>query len=198
MWGDAFARPILAALDEAEKRGTPYQIESLKQITSSGVMWSQEIKQGLLRHQDLVLADVMGSTEGGMGSSVMTREATAGTAKFELNEGVAVITDDDRFVEPGSGEMGKVATSAFVPLGYYKDPEKSAATFREVEGVRYSFPGDYATVEPGWLHYLAGPWQCLHQHRWRKSLPRRSGRGGETSRPGGGLFGRWLARRTVR
>ena len=146
--GDAFARPILAALDEAEKRGTPYQIESLKQITSSGVMWSQEIKQGLLRHHDLVLADVMGSTEGGMGSSVMTREATASTAKFELNEGVAVITDDDRFVEPGSGEMGKVATSAFVPLGYYKDPEKSAATFREVEGVRYSFPGDYATVEP--------------------------------------------------
>ena len=146
--GDAFARPILAALDEAEKRGTPYQIESLKQITSRGVMWSQEIKQGLLRHQDLVLADVMGSTEGGMGSSVMTREATASTAKFELNEGVAVITDDDRFVEPGSGEMGKVATSAFVPLGYYKDPEKSAATFREVEGVRYSFPGDYATVEP--------------------------------------------------
>ena len=146
--GDAFARPILAALDEAEQRGTPYKIESLKQIMSSGVMWSQEIKQGLLRHHDMVLADIMGSTEGGMGSSVMTREAAASTAKFELNEGVAVITDDGRFVEPGSGEMGKVATSAFVPLGYYKDPEKSAATFREVDGVRYSFPGDYATVSP--------------------------------------------------
>ena len=82
----------------------------------------------------MVLADVMGSTEGGMGSSVMTREAAASTAKSELN-GVAVITDDGRFVEPGSGEMGKVATSAFVPLGYYKDPKKSAATFREVDGV---------------------------------------------------------------
>ncbi len=145
--GDAFARPILGALDDAEKRGTPYRIESLKQIVSSGVMWSTEIKQGLLGHHDMVLADVMGSTEGGMGSSVMTREAVASTAKFELNEGVAVITDDDRMVEPGSGEMGKIATSAFVPLGYYKDPEKSAATFREVDGVRYSFPGDYATVE---------------------------------------------------
>jgi fatty-acyl-CoA synthase len=110
-------------------------------------MWSTEIKQGLLRHHDMVLADVMGSTEGGMGSSVMTREAAASTAKFELNEGVAVITDDDRMVQPGSGEMGKIATSSFVPLGYYKDPEKSAATFREVNGVRYSFPGDYATVE---------------------------------------------------
>jgi len=64
-----------------------------------------------------------------------------------LNEGVKVITDDGRFVEPGSGAIGKVATSGFVPLGYYKDPVKSAETFREVNGVRYSFPGDYATVE---------------------------------------------------
>jgi acyl-CoA synthetase (AMP-forming)/AMP-acid ligase II len=95
----------------------------------------------------MVLADIMGSSEGGMGSSATTRDDVKGTAKFELNEGVRVITDDGRFVEAGSGEMGKIATSAFVPLGYYKDEEKSAATFREVDGVRYSFPGDYATVE---------------------------------------------------
>ena len=145
--GDAFARPMLAALDAAQARGNPYDLSALKQITSSGVMWSQETKQGLLRHHDMVLADIMGSTEGGMGSSVTTREAGAQTAKFALNEGVKVITDDGRFVEPGSGEMGKLATSAFVPLGYYKDPQKSAATFKEVQGVRYSFPGDYATVE---------------------------------------------------
>ena len=171
--GDAFARPILAALDEAEQRGTPYKIESLKQIMSSGVMWSQEIKQGLLRHHDMVLADVMGSTVGGMGSSVMTREAAASTAKFELNEGVAVITDDGRFVEPGSGEMGKVATSAFVPLGYYKDPEKSAATFREVDGVRYSFPGDYATVEPDGSITLLGRGSVCIIRAVKKSSPKK-------------------------
>ncbi len=145
--GDAFARPLLAALDEAEKRGHPYDLGSLERITSSGVMWSAEIKQGLLRHHDMVLNDIMGSSEGGMGSSVTTRENTAATASFQLNEGVAVITDDGRHVQPGSGEMGKLATSGFVPLGYYKDPEKSAETFREIDGVRYSFPGDYATVE---------------------------------------------------
>ena len=145
--GDAFAKPMLAALDEGVKRGHPYDISSVRQMTSSGVMWSQETKQGLLQHQDMVLADIMGSTEGGMGSSVTSREVTAQTAKFTLNEGVKVITDDGRFVEPGSGEIGKLATSAFVPLGYYKDEEKSAATFREVDGVRYSFPGDYATIE---------------------------------------------------
>ena len=145
--GDAFARPILNALDGAKRRGTPYDISSLKQIGSSGVMWSMETKKGLLAHHDMVLADIMGSTEGGMGSSITTREGISATAKFELSEGVRVITDDGRVVEPGSGEMGKIATSGLVPLGYYKDAEKSAATFREIDGVRYSFPGDYATVE---------------------------------------------------
>ena len=77
----------------------------------------------------------------------MTREAAATTAKFELNEGVVVITDDDRTVQPGSGEMGKIATSSFVPWAITKIRKKSAATFREINGVRYSFPGDYATVE---------------------------------------------------
>jgi len=145
--GDAFAKPMLAALDDAQKRGTPYDLSSVKQISSSGVMWSQETKQALLKHHDMTLVDIMGSSEGGMGSSVTTRDMSANTAKFELNEGVKVITDEDKLVQPGSGERGRIATSTFVPLGYYKDPEKSAETFREVDGVRYSFPGDYATVE---------------------------------------------------
>jgi fatty-acyl-CoA synthase len=146
--GDAFARPMLAALDDAERRGHPYDIGSLQRITSSGVMWSAEIKQGLLRHHDMMLADIMGSTEGGMGSSVTSRDAAAQTARFELNPGVAVFNDDGRQVEPGSGEIGRLATSSgTVPIGYYKDPVKSAETFREIDGVRYSFPGDYATVE---------------------------------------------------
>jgi fatty-acyl-CoA synthase len=89
----------------------------------------------------------MGSSEGSMGSAIATRAGRPTTAKFQLNEGVKVITDDGRFVEPGSGEIGKLATSGFVPLGYYKDPKKSAETFRTVDGVRYSFPGDYATIE---------------------------------------------------
>lgn len=145
--GDAFAKPMLDALDHAEKRNNPYNLNSLKQVTSSGVMWSSEVKQGLLRHNDMVLADIMGSSEGGMGSSITTRESTAQTAKFALNEGVLVIADDGSRVQPGSGDIGMVATSGMVPLGYYKDETKSAATFREVDGVRYSFPGDYATVE---------------------------------------------------
>ena len=145
--GDAFAKPLLAALDQAKADGRPYDLGSLRQIISSGVMWSADVKNGLLGHHDMTLMDAMGSSEGSMGSSVATREQRPDTAKFEMGEGVKVITDDGREVVAGSGEIGKLATSGLVPIGYYKDPVKSAETFREFEGVRYSFPGDYATIE---------------------------------------------------
>jgi 3-oxocholest-4-en-26-oate---CoA ligase len=145
--GDAFARPLLGALDDAAARGNPYDLSSLQRIISSGVMWSAETKEGLLRHHDMVLIDVIGSSEGGMGNSITTRTLKPATARFQLNAGVKVITDDGRIVQPGSGEIGRIATPGLVPLGYYKDPEKSARTFREIDGVRYSFPGDYATVD---------------------------------------------------
>jgi fatty-acyl-CoA synthase len=145
--GDAFAKPMLAALDEARARGEQYDLSSLKQIVSSGVMWSAEVKARLLEHHDMTLVDTMGSTEGGMGSAVSSRAAGAQTAKFALNEGVRVFADDGHEVLAGSGEIGKIATTGLVPIGYYKDPKKSAETFREIDGVRYSFPGDYARVE---------------------------------------------------
>ena len=161
--GDAFAKPMLAALDAAAQRGSPYDISSLRQVVSSGVMWSAETKRGLLRHHDMILADMMGSTEGGMGGSFASRDAPTQTARFVLNEGVKVFTEDDREVEPGSGDMGMVATSAMVPLGYYKDPAKSAATFREVDGARYSFPGDFATVEAdGTIRLLGRGSVCIN------------------------------------
>ncbi|MDP6970396.1 MAG: AMP-binding protein [Pseudomonadales bacterium] len=145
--GDAFARPLLEALDAARNSGTPYDLSSLRNISSSGVMWSSEIKQGLLRHHDMTLTDIMGSSEGGMGNNTTTRDAAPETAKFELSEGVKVFNEQDQEVQPSSGEMGVLALSGGVPLGYYKDPEKSAKIFREVNGVRYSFPGDFALVE---------------------------------------------------
>ena len=170
---------MLDALNEARQSGNPYDISSVQRIVSSGVMWSSEVKRGLLEHGDFSLVDAMGSTEGGMGLSVANREQAAQTAKFQINPGVKVFADDGREVTPGSGEMGKLATSGLVPVGYYKDSEKSAATFREIDGVRYSFPGDYATVEADGAVTLLGPRQQLHQHRGRKGVSRRSGGGSE-------------------
>ncbi|MCY3883569.1 MAG: acyl-CoA synthetase [Gammaproteobacteria bacterium] len=145
--GDAFARPMLDALNESIVMQRPYDINSVQQIISSGVMWSSEIKEALLEHHEMQLIDAMGSTEGGIGSSVSNREDTPKTAQFTLSPGVKVFDDNDKEVVPGSGQAGRLATSGLVPLGYYKDLEKSQATFREVDGVRYSFPGDFAVVE---------------------------------------------------
>lgn len=145
--GDAFAKPMLDALNDARARGNPYDISSLKQMVSSGVMWSAEVKASLLEHQDMTLLDTMGSTEGGLGTSVATRDNPVATARFRINSGVRVFTDDGRDVEPGSGEVGRLASGRTAAFGYYKDPEKSAETFKEIDGIWYSFAGDWATVE---------------------------------------------------
>ncbi|MDG1034906.1 MAG: AMP-binding protein [Luminiphilus sp.] len=161
--GDAFARPILAALDAAHDAGTPYDLSHVGQIASSGVMWSSEIKEGLLKHHDMILNDIMGSTEGSMGGSISTRDGAAKTAKFMVADYVKVLNEEDEPVKPGSGEMGMVATAGIVPRGYYKDEEKSARTFRVVNGIRYSFPGDYATVEAdGSITLLGRGSQCIN------------------------------------
>ena len=161
--GDAFAKPIMDALDKAESEGSPYNLESINTVISSGVMWSSEVKQGLLKHHDMVLVDAMGSTEGGMGSSRASRDNPAETAKFVLNPGVIVITDEGELVEPGSDKTGKIGTSGLVPLGYFKDEKKSAETFKEFQGVRYSFPGDYAKVEAdGTITLLGRGSNCIN------------------------------------
>ena len=161
--GDAFAKPLLDELKNAKENSSPYQISSLRAMISSGVMWSSEIKDGLLAMHDMTLFDAMGSTEGGMGSSVSNREMPAKTAKFALNPGVIVLSDDGKEVEPGSDIMGKIGTSGLVPEGYFKDEKKSAETFKEINGVRYSFPGDYATVNSdGTINLLGRGSNCIN------------------------------------
>ena len=143
--GDAFAKPLLACLDANPAR---WDLSSLIMITSSGVMWSQETKAGLLEHiEQVLLVDSYGSSEAvGLGASASSKGRPATTARFALGPTVHVFTDDNRRVEAGSGEIGFVAISGYVPIGYYKDPEKSAKTFRVIDGVRYSVPGDFAQV----------------------------------------------------
>lgn len=144
--GDAFARPLLAALDAEPGR---WDLSRVRVINSSGVMWSQEVKDGLAGHMpSVILFDSLGSSEAvGMAASVAGAGMAAATATFSLGQGARVLTDDDRDVPPGSGEIGVIALPGFVPIGYYKDPDKSARTFRRIDGVRYTIPGDCATVD---------------------------------------------------
>ncbi|GAC1319521.1 MAG: acyl-CoA synthetase [Acidimicrobiales bacterium] len=152
--GDAFARPMLEALDQNPGR---WDLSKLLVISSSGVMWSQEVKEGLLKHiPHAFLFDSLGSSEAvGLAASVSAAGAAADTASFQLGEAVKVLTEDGRIVAPGSDEIGMVGIPGYIPVGYYKDEEKSAKTFRTVEGVRYSVPGDFATVDAsGKIHLL--------------------------------------------
>jgi fatty-acyl-CoA synthase len=144
--GMAFAQPLLEALDAQPGR---WDLSSLQRLGSSGTVWGMENKQGLLRHlPQMAIFDSLGSSEAvGLGASSSAAGAEAETAKFMLGPNTAVFTEDRRRVEPGSGERGLIAVSGFLPVGYYKDPEKTARTFWEMEGRRWSVPGDYATVE---------------------------------------------------
>ena len=144
--GDAFAKPILRALEENPGR---WDLSSLRLMLSSGVMWSSETKQGLSRHiPRLIMVDGFGSSEAiGMGESVSRRDKPVGTATFTPGRDAVVLTDDRQLVRPGSGEIGRIGVRGHTPIGYYKDPEKSAAVFPVIDGVRYSLPGDFATVE---------------------------------------------------
>ena len=146
--GDAFAKPIVSELERAEATGSPYDLTSLKLVISSGVMWSQQTKDALLARCDLVCADLLGSSEGvGFANSVAKRNRPAPTAKFALGENAQVFGEDGEPVVPGSGERGLLAVGGPIPIGYYKDPEKSAGTFRPFAGRIWSVPGDWATVE---------------------------------------------------
>jgi 3-oxocholest-4-en-26-oate---CoA ligase len=152
--GDPFARPMLAALDAHPAK---WDLSSLLMIISSGAMWSEPIKEGLLAHHPgMLLVDAFSSSEAlGMGVSVSASGAAAKTATFTLGPDVKVLTDDGRQVEPGSEEIGVLALGGRNPLGYYKDAEKSERTFKVIDGVRYSIPGDFAQVDAdGTIHLL--------------------------------------------
>ncbi len=144
--GDAFSVPILDFLKDNPNR---FDLSSVTLISSAGAMWSAERKQGLLEYfANATLADSLGSSEGSrLGARTSVRGDDIATASFQVGPDVKVFTEDHREVEPGSGEAGMIATSGSIPLGYYKDPERSAVTFPTINGVRYSMAGDWARVE---------------------------------------------------
>jgi fatty-acyl-CoA synthase len=162
--GDSFAKPLIRALDEGKPDGSAYDTTSLATIASSGVMWTAEVKQQLIdRIEQVALIDAMGSTEGSMGVQVTAKGVSTQTAKFQQVPTTKVFDELDREIEPGSGQIGMVAAGGNVPLGYYKDEEKSARTFRVIDGVRYSFPGDLAQIaEDGTLILLGRGSQVIN------------------------------------
>jgi acyl-CoA synthetase (AMP-forming)/AMP-acid ligase II len=144
--GDAFGRPIADALDAHPTR---WDISSLVFIMSSGVRWSDEVKDTLLRHHpSVMLVDTLGSSEAlSVGRSIKKSGGDGQQGRFSLGPRTRVITDGGSEVVAGSGEIGLVAKIGRGPIGYYKDPEKAARTFPVIDGQRATSLGDYATVE---------------------------------------------------
>src|SRR5947209_18113153 len=100
--GDAFAKPMLRALEEAEAKGEPYDLSSLLLVISSGVMWSPETKQALMQRGHFICLDSLGSSEGvGFAGSISAPGSEVKTAKFTIGPYTKVFTDDGRGVEPG-------------------------------------------------------------------------------------------------
>ena len=162
--GDAFAKPIIRAIDAAIDAGTPYDLSQLKMIISSGVMWTAEVKEQLLdRIEHVMLLDAIGSSEGSMGTNISMKGMPPSTAKFTRTPTTKVFKEDGSEVTPGSDEVGMVAAGGMVPLGYFKDEAKSARTFRTINGERFSFPGDMAMLaEDGSLILLGRGSQVIN------------------------------------
>ena len=160
--GDSFGKPILNALNAEPGK---YDVSSIAMIISSGVMWSLEVKEGLLEHMPrAMLNDGFSSSEAlGLGASVMAKGGSVQTAKFMIGDRCKVFDENDNPVEPGSGVPGMVAVGPPNPVGYYKDEEKTARTFRVINGVRYSIPGDWCLVEAdGTLTLLGRGNACIN------------------------------------
>ncbi|TSD96500.1 acyl-CoA synthetase [Skermania sp. ID1734] len=149
--GDAMARPMLDALVEGHpETGEKYDLSTLYVIASSAALFSPAIKDKYVELlPNRMISDSIGSSETGFGGlSLVTKGAEhAGGPRVKIDASTQVLRDDGTPVEPGSGEVGLLARSGNIPIGYYKDEVKSKATFKEFNGVRYSIPGDFARVE---------------------------------------------------
>jgi acyl-CoA synthetase (AMP-forming)/AMP-acid ligase II len=143
--GDAFARPLVEAYDRLDP---PPDVTPLTVVLSGGAVLSPSVKAAWVeRLPGTLLIDGFGASEtGGQGQSVSAAGGPIDTvARFSVNDETNVLGDDLKPVAPGI--VGKLARRGHVPLGYYKDAAKTAATFPVIDGVRWSVPGDHARIE---------------------------------------------------
>ncbi len=165
--GDAFARPIIAELHRSEAAGTPYDLSSLVRIVSTGATLSVDAKRELMaRAPQAMVLDMIGASEGGPYALSVTApgQEPLETAHFVATPATAVF-DPVTFerLEPGCGRSGVLGCSGPMPSGYHGDPEKTAATFRLIDGVRWSIPGDQALIDAdGTVHLLGRGSVCIN------------------------------------
>jgi acyl-CoA synthetase (AMP-forming)/AMP-acid ligase II len=162
--GDAFARPMLDALEEAKARGETLDLSCLRIVISSGVIWSQGVKEKMLEWLDATLIDGVGATEGPMALQISRRGQSGVSARFVPLAETRLFAEDGREIPKSSTEPGLIAAGGTaLPAGYYKDPEKTAKTFRIVDGKRFAFIGDWGQWNAdGTLQLLGRGSACIN------------------------------------
>lgn len=153
--GDAFARPMLDALDASDNK---IDVSQVTAVVSSGMMWSPDVKQGLLKHMpNAALSDGLGASEASsIAFSVTTKDSIGQAAKFAPVDALVVDPENLTPVEPGSEKVGVIAKAGPLPLGYYKDPERTARTYVEINGRTHMISGDHAKLEADGTIILLG------------------------------------------
>ncbi len=163
--GDASGRPMLHALTAQPGR---WDLSSLRLLGSGGSILSGDVKDALMAALPSVLAIVegIGSSESPAQAVAVTRRdgARSESLTFAAKADTTVVDEATlRPVTPGSGAVGRLATRGRVPLGYHKDPQRSARTFVTIDGERWSLPGDMATIDPdGTIHLLGRGAMCIN------------------------------------
>ena len=162
MTGDAMARPLIEEFERKAATGTPYNGSSLFAISSSAAIFSAANKQRwMAAFPDSIFTDSVGASETGfqgMGMQDKDQKISTDGPVVGLGPASVVISDEGHVLDLSTnvGAVGRLGRGGSVPVGYYKDPEKSAQTFIQVDGVRYSVPGDFARIEEGGRVTLLG------------------------------------------
>ena len=144
--GDAMARPMIEAFHKGN-----YDVSSVFAVSSSAALFSQSVKDEYLAAlPNAVITDAIGSSETGfMGIGMITKDSEKGIGgpRVSAGEDTIVIDEDNRPIPPGDERIGRLGRGGHIPLGYYKDEEKTKRLFVEVDGKRYTVPGDFARHE---------------------------------------------------
>ncbi|MFI7589789.1 acyl-CoA synthetase [Spongisporangium articulatum] len=159
--GDAMARPMIEVYQEGD-----YDASSVVAISNTAALISPAVKQAFIEtFPNTFLTDAIGSSETGFNGIGMIADTSddARGPRVKGHAALIIVDEENRPLQPGSGTIGRLARGGNLPLGYYKDPEKTARLFIEVDGQRYTVPGDLAVYEDdGTITLLGRGDQCIN------------------------------------
>jgi len=153
MTGDAMARPLIEAYEQKlADTGTAYDCANLIAISSSAAIFSPPVKaRWMAAFPNSIFTDSIGASETGFqGMGMQDKDSISADGPLVgLGPNSVVIDENNKILDPQTdvGKVGRLGRGGSVPVGYYKDPEKSARTFLKIDGERYSVPGDFARIE---------------------------------------------------